>query len=943
MYNTIFTSGSNRNRVDKKTREQQNEKACNGYMPARSAGMFANIFSLLFLILSSLTAYADGTRTITWGSTTVSKTYTIACDTVYTISEGNATDIAGWMTFTTASSSCTIDVTLKSNTLRRNGDRTKYDKIYVSNGSTNIITTSPITPNGTWQYGTAINTSVTSSGNTVTVYFDNVYNSGRGTHNSQFTIEVKVSDPSCCCTNPEITFSPTSKTTTLGSSFTKPTMTYSGGGAQTWTSSDESVAIVNSSGDITIRNCGTTTITVSVDANGSYCAASQSYTLTVNGTAPALSNCPGTMDIGDELQLAWNTTATPTGWSSTNSTYLSVTSGGYLTANAAGTATVSATVAANGSYCAGTPYCDITVVEPPCTDPGTLSFSETTHTLTAGGSYTNTTLTNSTGQTATYSITPSGVSGVTFNTTTGEVSTIAGVEGVFTITATIPASGSYCSKSTSYTLTINDGCTRVGTHEPFVDYNNCSMAPIHGLYEHSWTQMIYTSSEIGGCCTINSISFNCASVSSAISRTIEIYMGMTDLTEFPDLYSFVNASDLTLVHTETWTPANGWKTFTLDTPYEYSNCSKNLIIAFKSDADNSINTYFYGGSVGSYSTIRASSDAGAININNASTTSSKERTQIRPDTKFCMTCCEKITPPLTFSFSESTGSVAAGGTTNVTLTNGTGQTVAWSSDNSGVATVSAATSGSSITATITGVAEGTAHITATVTGWTSGGTTYCDTTVTYTVTVSDGCTQIGSSTSSPSSYSPLYGADRYSYVQMLYTNAEVGSDACSITSIKFQYYTYGTSNPDRRVAIYIGHTSKASFDNDRDFVANSSLTPVYGTLGELKTWSITGGWNTLTLDTPFAYDGSSNIIVAVYYDYGSTPPYSAGTSFYYTATANRMVVMGYGDDNDPAATINNMGSYSGTFGSSFGSYRPNIKFCRNCELCNMEAEIEITD
>ena len=161
--------------------------------------------------------------------------------------------------------------------------------------------------------------------------------------------------------------------------------------------------------------------------------------------------------------------------------------------------------------------------------------------------------------------------------------------------------------------------------------------------------------------------------------------------------------------------------------------------------------------------------------------------------------CTKISSPLTFSLSPTTGSVAAGGTTTATLTNGTGQTVAWSSDNTGVATVSAATSGSSITATITGVAEGTTNIKAKVTGWTSGGTTYCDTTVTYTVTVSDGCTQIGSSTSSTSAYSPLYGNDRYSYVQMLYTNAEVGSDACSITSIKFQYYTYGTSYPDRRV------------------------------------------------------------------------------------------------------------------------------------------------
>ena len=96
--------------------------------------------------------------------------------------------------------------------------------------------------------------------------------------------------------------------------------------------------------------------------------------------------------------------------------------------------------------------------------------------------------------------------------------------------------------------------------------------------------------------------------------------------------------------------------------------------------------------------------------------------------------CSKISDPMTFSLSEASGSVAAGNSTSVALTNGTGQLVAWHSDDETVATVTPTGGG----ATISGVSEGRTTITATVAGWDNGsGTTYCDTTLTYTITVND--------------------------------------------------------------------------------------------------------------------------------------------------------------------------------------------------------------
>ncbi|MBQ2540119.1 MAG: C10 family peptidase [Paludibacteraceae bacterium] len=89
-----------------------------------------------------------------------------------------------------------------------------------------------------------------------------------------------------CSNTPTMSFSaPTTVAkTTADGSFTK-TVTISGkGSGQTvaYSSSDETVATVNSSGVVTLKGkIGSTTITASVEANGTYCAASASYTLNV--------------------------------------------------------------------------------------------------------------------------------------------------------------------------------------------------------------------------------------------------------------------------------------------------------------------------------------------------------------------------------------------------------------------------------------------------------------------------------------------------------------------------------------------------------------------------------------------------------------------------------------------------------------------------------------
>ena len=58
--------------------------------------------------------------------------------------------------------------------------------------------------------------------------------------------------------------------------------------------------------------------------------------------------------------------------------------------------------------------------------------------------------------------------------------------------------------------------------------------------------------------------------------------------------------------------------------------------------------------------------------------------------------------------------------------------------------------------------------------------------------------------------------------------------------------------------IYLGHTSLSSFASVADFVPPDLLQAVYvGSFNCIK------GWNRIFLDTPFAYNGTDNLVMAV--------------------------------------------------------------------------------
>jgi len=96
-----------------------------------------------------------------------------------------------------------------------------------------------------------------------------------------------------------------------------------------------------------------------------------------------------------------------------------------------------------------------------------------------------------------------------------------------------------------------------------------------------------------------------------------------------------------------------------------------------------------------------------------------------------------------------------------------------------------------------------------------------------------------------------------SYGQSIYLSSEIGTGG-EITSLQWYYngaYTFQTSDV---VTIALGNTTKSAFASLTDWETDENLTQIYQ--GNLTANS--PGWITITLETPFYYNGTDNLVVA---------------------------------------------------------------------------------
>ena len=175
--------------------------------------------------------------------------------------------------------------------------------------------------------------------------------------------------------------------------------------------------------------------------------------------------------------------------------------------------------------------------------------------------------------------------------------------------------------------------------------------------------------------------------------------------------------------------------------------------------------------------------------------------------------------------------------------------------------------------------------------------------------------EIGQATTT-TTLSPIYTPKNYSYTQQLYTAEEIGASG-SITSIAFHWAFDGAKTFG--IDVYMQHTERAYFETSGDRIPMSDSDKVYtGTINPDH-----DEWINIDLDTPFEYDGSSNLVIAVHRTSGSPgfndldPNWNVIGTWYYTST-DRYMMLYMGDDQSQYVSLSP--SYM-----TPSNYRPNIQ------------------
>lgn len=167
-------------------------------------------------------------------------------------------------------------------------------------------------------------------------------------------------------------------------------------------------------------------------------------------------------------------------------------------------------------------------------------------------------------------------------------------------------------------------------------------------------------------------------------------------------------------------------------------------------------------------------------------------------------------------------------------------------------------------------------------------------------------------TGTASSTHPFYSFYDNSWCEIVYPANEITTTG-NITAL-----AWNCAEENMRLystlKIYMGTKSADTYSSPSDWTPLSDLTLVYDATNVVV--GADTGWQTFTLDDPYYYDGSENLVVVVA---KTMPPYQySNTNFYYTSVPNTCLYRG-GDSDVGFAT------YPGSAEGSLSLYRSNIK------------------
>ena len=187
--------------------------------------------------------------------------------------------------------------------------------------------------------------------------------------------------------------------------------------------------------------------------------------------------------------------------------------------------------------------------------------------------------------------------------------------------------------------------------------------------------------------------------------------------------------------------------------------------------------------------------------------------------------------------------------------------------------------------------------------------------------------QVGNGTTGVN-YFPIGTYYNYSFTEQIYDATSLSTVNGVISCIAFQYIH--TTDQDKDIVVYMGNTTQNTFSNSSDWIPANGMTKVFeGTIH--FTSSANGGWVQIPLDTPFEYDGASNIVVGVLNNSGS---YLDSQSSFNTHSASSKAIY---VQNDGSAYNPNAIS-----GGTVSSNRPNIRFMTGEAVeCPMPAALTV--
>jgi PKD repeat protein len=176
-------------------------------------------------------------------------------------------------------------------------------------------------------------------------------------------------------------------------------------------------------------------------------------------------------------------------------------------------------------------------------------------------------------------------------------------------------------------------------------------------------------------------------------------------------------------------------------------------------------------------------------------------------------------------------------------------------------------------------------------------------------------------------YLPSFSYYKQALTQQIYTAEEIGT-AGTITSIAF--YNEGTTRT-RTYDFYLKATEKSSFNSNTDWITMASTDKVFS--GSVTMTA--GAWTTIFFDTPFEYDGTSNLVLVADDNTGryDSQPYMSCSVF----STNTNQTIYYWDDN---INFNPMSPPTTAGSSSWNGNRNDVLSVKNHIRLGVEVETE---